>query len=788
MSSVRDKPEQSPASPVPVTNTTGNKFNPVALATGFLRICREEVTILARAFSAWPLAAFLFLAALVLALAYQVPQDWSYKLGLSNPADHLYVQSFNPPENGPGFSFRWSSQESYLRFPGAGRLPSATLTIEMQPGGRSPDLPPPRVQLYAGSRLLSETEVRAGQPVYRFNYRAEDRSLDGDLVFTLKTLNPVVDKGGHNLPLGVVVTQVSLQGGPADGRPVIPALPYYTYLLAGLLLIYLALVRAGWTPLKAALLNAVPALGAAWALAAYRFYLTPAVEDLFLHLALAYPLLVLGLRTSGAWLRLRGQAFPAKDARWLGLIFVAAFVVKAAGLDHPAFHTVDHWFRIHQINRFWDHPVDFWQQYYNVSTGTSVTGQFDGSAVLGQWGVQVALPYSPLFYIFAAPLSLLWPAHNDPNLLSAVNSLASWLETSQLFMLYILLRRAYNGAWSGRAGVIAAAIFGFYPLSFLLFSDGGYNTIFAGWLSLLFITLLVDWLHLLREGRQSRWLPLWMVLSLAAALLAHTSTLLLMGVFVTLACLLLLIPKEGRRAGARLAVIGGAALGLALLLYYGWYIPGLVSQTLPTLLGKLSSGIGQDSKLLSRKLLEGFWPQLWAHFAFWPFLLTVAFFGYWLYQVEIKGRPYFSFPPLNRAKLDADIKADNGGEKAEAAPQTELTGQANALVVDTAQYKTVTLIFVAWLLTFLLFALLDLKVNLLQKHMLFAAPLLCIGSGLALGLPLEIIRVRAKISKTKWALWLFIAVIFGLVLLNFWLGINTWYARVYYWVYQPGSG
>ncbi len=771
-----------------------------------LQILVEEVGYLRGGLSAWPLAVLVLLAGLLMGLAYQAPLDWSYQLGKANSADPLYIQSFNPPEDNANFSFRWSSDESYLRFPGAGRLPAARIEIEMFVGGRPAQLPPPRVQLLDGTRLLGEYELRLDQKRYSFEYPVEGRNLTGSPVLTLKTLNPFRDKE-HPLPLGVVVTQVHLTGGSADGRPVVPALAYYAFLLASLIVFYLGLVRAGWATLYAAGWSGLLAVAAAWGLAVYRFELTPMVESLFLTTVLAYPLLVLGLRTTAGWLTRRGQAFPTREVRWLGLIFVLAFVVKAAGLSHPAFRPIDHWFRIHQINRFWEYPAAFWQQYYNVSTGTTVTGLEGGSAVLGQWGVQVSLPYSPLFYLFAAPLSLIWPGHNDPNLLAAVNALASWLEVSQVFLLYVLLRRAYNEAWAGRAGVIAAAIFGFYPLSFLLFSDGGYNSIFAGWLTVLFVTLLVDRLRLSEAGQGKIW-SVWPVLALAAALLAHTSTLLLLSGLLIVYCLLLLIPPATRKVGWQVALIGAIGLGLATLLYYGWYVPGLLGKTLPTIFNQFSSGLGQNKDLLGTDLLTGFWPQLWEHFRLWPFVLTILFTIYDLppegarprftiYPQRGRGRdlarPRFtqkegetiSYPPLNQSDLQSRTIEQ---------PQPKIIANRGLAPIGgkspiaASPPLGVNRFWLAWLVVFGLFALFDLKANLLQKHMLFIAPLLCVGSGLALSLAWERVREWAGPRRANWALWAVGLLIGGLLLFNFAQGLAVWYARIYYTTYQPGSG
>ncbi len=643
-----------------------------------------------------------------------------------------------------------------MRFEGAGHLPQARLELDLLPGGRPAAAGPARVQVWTTDypRLLGEFEVRPDRQHYTFDYAAQGSRLEADLRFTLKVLNPFNDPGHPGGPLGVVVTQVRLTGGPAGGQPVIPSLAVLASVLASLVMIYLALARSGWLIWQAAAGGGLLAVGAGVGLALFRFHLIPSLASLVDTILLAYPLVVLGLRTTSGWLIRRGEAVPRLDLRWLGLIFGLAFVVKATGLNHPAFAPSDHWFRIHQINRFWTQPVDFWQQYYNVSTGTTVTGLEGGSAVLGQWGIQVSLPYSPLFYIFAAPLSLIWPAHNDPRLLAAVNELASWLEVSQVFLIYIIARRAFRPAWAGRAGLIAAGLYGFYPLSFLLFSDGGYNTIFASWLTLLFVALLFDWL---RQGEAviNRWRPIisiiGLVFSLAAALLAHTSTLLLLGTQVALTVGLLLLFRPTRPIGKKLALIGLAGGGLAGLLYYGWYIPGLVLTTLPTFLSHLGSGIGQDSRLLGSHLLTGFWPQLWEHFRLWPFFLTLGAAG-WLF-----GKP--SQKPAELPGLKEEIS------------HSRLTTQ--------------NIVLLAWLITFGIFSLLDLKVNLLQKHMLFVAPLLCLGSGVALSVGWDWAKGR---SQPRRLYWLAGAAIALLIVFNFGQGLLVWYGRVYFLVYPPGSG
>lgn len=759
----------------PQLNTPSQtRATPPSPISALLDFVRTEAGFLANGLRSWPGAALSVIAVILLILAWQMPLDWTVKLG-RDAADFLYIQGFNQAEHNKEFAFRWSSDESYLRFPGTGRLPAGTLELKLAVGGRPAKLGSAHVQVYLGNQgpLLGEATVGPGLQTYRFNFTAQPGQYSGDLLFVLREPD-AFKTSDHALPLGVVVSEARLTGGAANGRPVLPPPAYLAVLLATLWVFYLSLLRAGWATVGAAATALVPTVGASWAVAYARLQLTPALEVVFLTLVLTYPLLVLGLRTTAFWLKHRATTFPVAEAKWLGLIFVTAFVVKGAGLNHPAFLTIDHWFRVHQILRFVNEPNQFWQQYYHVTTGQTVTGFSGGSAVLGQWGVSVELPYSPLFYLLAAPLAFIWPSH-DPNLLAAVNLLATWLEISQIWLLYIIAKRAYRTQWAGWAGVIAAAVFGFYPLSFLLFSDGGYNSILAQWLSLLFVALLVD--GLTQPGnysptqdaasnqevwaglKWSRWRWLGLLVTLTAALLAHTSTLLLLGTLVLAITGLLAVVKSWRKVAWRVGLVALLGLGAAFALYYGFYAVAFLTQSLPTLLQNLQNKgeLGQEQKLLGTPLLSGFWPQLWAHFRLFPFGLTLLALA-WLWPFS---RHWLASKLLNEEERRASVG--------------------------------LYLVWLAWLLVFLLFALIDLKVNLLQKHMLFAAPLLCLGSGLGLSLIWRAVAQWLPSRKltprlTQAAHYVLLGLLMALLVFNFWQGVVEWYGRVFYYILPPGSG
>ncbi len=103
---------------------------------------------------------------------------------------------------------------------------------------------------------------------------------------------------------------------------------------------------------------------------------------------------------------------------------------------------------------------------------------------------------------------------------------------------------------------------------------------------------------------------------------------------------------------------------------------------------------------------------------------------------------------------------------------------------------------------FALFSLADLKVNLLQRHMLFALPLLGLLAGYALvrlmqwgtqNGQLRANTVAAKqtylvlleVVKVAWFGWLVVA---GLIAFLFLVGWEVWLNRVMNYVLPPGSG
>jgi hypothetical protein len=194
--------------------------------------------------------------------------------------------------------------------------------------------------------------------------------------------------------------------------------------------------------------------------------------------------------------------------------------------------------------------------------------------------------------------------------------------------------------------------------------------------------------------------------------------------------------------------LAGAVLSLV---YYGGYIVPIVTESIPALLrrGLGGGGVGLDERYLGWKLLYGFGPQVEAHFTGWPVILAAV----GLVTAAFTFRRFARRAP---------------------------TAQQPTAAADP--YRTVTFVFLAaWTATFLLFSALDLRFNLLQRHMLFGLPLIALLSGYALAL---LVRRGAPASHTRASVLMAVALLTYMVL----VGLNLWGDRVLRYVLPPGSG
>jgi hypothetical protein len=655
-------------------------------------------------------------AALLGILAYQVGGDYTIVAG--DYRSDVTLINFGKPESAPDRSFRWSSPSSFVRLPGLGAYP---LTLHVRMNGELP-----RDADRVGEVLVNEVPVatfhlQAGWQDYAFPIRAGQIGAGGNARIRVRL--PPLQVPGDPRQLGAPVDRISLERQP--GSLIWPAPEHLAALLLAVLTVYLGAAALAVAPRGAALVAGGVAL--LWALALAGAHLATAFAAPRLLPVLWGTLVALLLAREGVgWLLARAGAAPGRREWWgLGAAFAGSALVKAGGLFHPAFMLMDHAARLHQLDKFGRDPLGFLQTYIAAPPDMGLGGQLD----LG-----TAIPYSPFFYIVFSPLNVLVP--DEVQRLDALNLLTALLEASSVFALYYVLRRGWR---DGPAGACAALVFVTTPLTNLLFSDGGYPSILAQ--SLLVVTTAALAAAYPRLGRPAVWGPL--ALLLAATLVSHTSITLLLGVL--LVGFVLLVGWFDRPRFGPVARWTGLGMAGAFFGYYVFSLPVIFGQILPTLLARLQTtgSVGQEPAKLGAPLLHGFWPQIAAHFQTWPLALGLA--GYVARGLGAEGWRVV---------------------KPRTVPVRGATGLAR---------RGLTLWFGAWLGSFALFSLVDLRINLLQKHMLFALPLLALLSGLALGL----------LWRQGWAGRLLAGLLLAVLA---WARHQIWLARVLLDVLPPGSG
>ena len=662
------------------------------------------------------LYALLLGTALLGALAYQRGGDYTIVAGDDHSA--VYLINYYKPETAPDRRFRWSSPNSFIRLPGLGAY---ALTLHVRLSGELPRDADRLGEVLVNEQRVATFHLQAGWQDYAFPIRADQIGAGGNARIRVRL--PPLQVPGDSRLLGAPLDRIVLERQP--GSLVWPAPEHLAALLLAVLAVYLGAVGLGVAPRGAALVGAGVSLLWAAALAGAHMETAFAAPRLLPVLwgTLAATLLARG---GVGWLFRRAGVEPGRRAWWaLGAAFAASALVKAGGLFHPAFLLMDHAARLHQLDKFGRNPLGFLQTYLAAPPDMGLGGQLD----LG-----TAIPYSPFFYIVFSPLNVLVP--DETQRLDALNLLLALLEASSVFALYYVLRRGWR---DGPAAVCAALVFVSIPLTNLLFSDGGYPSILAQWLLVMTTAALAAAYP--RLGRPLVLGPL--ALLLAAALVSHTSITLLLSVL--LAGFVLLVALFDRPRFGPVALWSGLGLAGAFFSYYVFSLPVIFGQILPAVLARLrvAGSVGQDPAKLGAPLLHGFWPQIAAHFQIWPLALGLAGFA----ARGLEGTEWRR--PLARSR----------------------PAQATTPVVR----RGLTLWFGAWLLSFALFSLIDLRINLLQKHMLFALPLLALLSGLSLG-PLW---RRGRAGRLLVGLLLAVLA---------WASLQAWLGRVLLDVLPPGSG
>jgi hypothetical protein len=503
-----------------------------------------------------------FVAALV--LAYQKPQ--SYQVDVGTPQDQAYVVNMHSrlQEEG-GQTYRWSDVYGYVRFPGLGGQRPFTLTVELDPARVAPV-----TLIVNGATLFTGTLQPDWQTVaLRADERWPEVIASRDTVLELRAPDYRTEDAPTE-PKGLKVGSVRVEQ-VASGGLITPPLAVMAYLTGSLLLFFLLVGRSllgiaarerarGWA-FAAALTLAV---GFAWAVTLDRVAISAASMHLVLTLGSALALLIVSKRLS----RRLAPRLTVAQHRMLGVSVAVAFALRFGGMGLPQSVIVDMPWHMKWLRTL---LAGDWQSLY-----------FPGglSSVPAEWGLELLIPKSPLFYFAFAPLGIL-PFD--------LETLAKWLvcllDASLVLVTFAVARRVGAPIWAAVAG---AALYAAMPLAFRAFAYGILPTIFAQWLAALALLLVFrsepagwGWV---------RWTTFTLLLTLS--LLAFPTV----ALFVTVVlCAGVVLRWAASRSGQRRFELGvllslAVAWGVAVWLYYGIYISPMVDSAKALLLPRPGGG------------------------------------------------------------------------------------------------------------------------------------------------------------------------------------------------------
>lgn len=546
-----------------------------------------------------------------------IPADLANSEQLRLRLEPAIVGNPDPPpglvdqvELAPARTYRWSRGESQIMLPGLGR---GAWQVDLTVVTRHPNDQPVEAQVYANDTLLAAIPDSGTARRIRLMV-PPDLMSSGDLELTLRSQTFADPR-----PLGMFVSHVLV--APLDPHGSAPLLPPWKTLLYGVTLVLslyaclrlllhsfvsksrraMVVTTRDW---GSTLLPLVLLLPGGWALAVARYPTSFMLPRLAL-LALVSLLLILVLRPLLVWI-FRVAGMPANAGppfttaeqrsglwqRWwaalqrpwpwfinaLLLTFFLSYWLKVGGMLYPYFVSIDVGWHMDKVR---------WLLQGQLPLVYSTNSPLNELTMpTAEWGEsKPVIPYSPYFHMFATSFALLpWSMAFTANMFSAV------MDCSRVFLIALMVRKV---GLSERGTLLAALLYAVLPVTFLLHSWGNIPTTFGLWWTLAATTFaLVAWNRL-------HWpIPfIGLTLLILGSLLFYTVTGVFMGMFV-----LLFIPifwwRTSRRtdaaelrAGLRpFGLAALAALGLALLIYYGQYIWPIIDQTLPYMASVFTSG------------------------------------------------------------------------------------------------------------------------------------------------------------------------------------------------------
>ena len=498
----------------------------------------------------WPmwLALGLFVASMV--AAYQIPH--SYTIDVGSPSDEAYVRNFHTrlTDNSAGPTYRWSDIYGYVLFPGLGGSRPFTVTVTLDTGRQAP------VQIIVNGEQMHSGNSAAGWQTITLRVDATHAQAlqSRDTIVELRSTDyrtedaPTESKG---VKVDSVVVEQDAQGGF-----IAPALSPLLWLSLALLLAYLAVGRAltGYATRSRARLWGLAVIitggvGLVVALAASHIGVAAASQ----HIAITLLTVMALALVCEMVLMTRSERMTALQCRLLAQTFAIAFLIRYAGMALPQSVIIDMPYHMKWLTTLLSGD---WQALY-----------FPGglSVVPREWGMDILIPKSPLFYVAFAPLNIL-----PFELETLVKWLICLLDSSVVLAVFWLSTRIQPRIW---AALAAGGLYAIMPIDFRAFSYGILPTIFSQWLAALLVVALVA------AGVQ-KWRPaVWVGMVVLAVLVFLSFP--TVAVFVSLMiggyALAVVLRRryygaDGLALGGRLVALLVIAWLLAVWAYYGLYI------------------------------------------------------------------------------------------------------------------------------------------------------------------------------------------------------------------------
>jgi hypothetical protein len=504
--------------------------------------------------------------AVTVGLLTQRPVEVEVDVG--SPRDEAFVRNFHTRLEEPGTTYRWSDVYGYIALPGVGG--SRPFTVEL-----TLDVPRPApVTVIVNGETLFEQEVSPGWRTVELAVDESHPAALGSRDLVMEVRAPGYrDEAAPGEARGVRVDRLAFrqEGG---GGFIWPALAPVAWLCGTVLSIYLLVGRGLWgiaAPGRVRAWAFAAASGGAAALAVLyavsRVDVAAASGQILSTALTGLGLLVLGDRRLRRWVP-EGSA-GLKAARFGAVAVALAFVLRFGGMGLPQAVIIDMPWHMKWLTTL---LAGNWQALYYPGGLSSVPAE---------WGLELLIPKSPLFYAAAAPAALL-----PFDLETSVKWLICLLDSSLVALAFWFGWRLGAGY---RIAVLAAVLYALMPLAFRAFAYGILPTIFAQWLAALLFAVV-----LAQSDRSPRPTAAVGTVVLAALAIVAFPTIAVFVTLVLLAYAVVLAMRTTSRAHSWAAWQVGAVVAggwlIAVLAYYGLYVEPVAASARALLGAESGSG------------------------------------------------------------------------------------------------------------------------------------------------------------------------------------------------------